>query len=63
VKRSSQWYREQSERAMRAYQNAVWRVPAPRKSTEGFHPHQRSDGQPAADTLAGRIYPHLAKER
>jgi hypothetical protein len=64
MRRSTDWYRQQSALAERAWQRAVWGGTAPRKSTaKDFHPHRRLDGQPAPDSIASRIYPHLSEKK
>jgi hypothetical protein len=78
MRRSAQWYREQSERAEREWQRAVWGRAAPRgapapaqSAAQKIFPHlatgrtveiARRDVQSAPDSIASRVYPHLPRE-
>jgi hypothetical protein len=64
MRRSPEWYREQSRLAETRWQRGVWGRPAARvqvrQSTEGFHP-DRKPAQSAPTSIAAAIYPHLSR--
>jgi hypothetical protein len=74
MRQSTRWYREQSERAGRAYQAAVWGRAAPssrQSAAERIFPHlsngraveiPRLGGRSVPDSVASRIFPHLSRE-
>jgi hypothetical protein len=76
VKRSPDWFRQQSARAEAEYQRAVWGQPAaraPASSAQKVYPNLRTDSewrtvtitrrepQPTPGSAASRIYPHLSR--
>jgi hypothetical protein len=75
MRRSTDWYRQQSALAERKYQAIVWGRAAPQSSrqsaAERIFPHlsngraveiPRLGGRSVPDSVASRIFPHLPRE-
>jgi hypothetical protein len=74
MKRSPQWYRQQSERAEREYRRVWWGRAAPplrQSAAEKIFPHLTTGRtveialpkpQSAPDSVASRIFPHLPRD-
>jgi hypothetical protein len=78
MKRSPQWYRDQSAKAQREYQRVVWGHVAPETparpgaaqtlypglaSRGAAQPEQQTKAAPAKSTAASRVWPNLARGR